>query len=228
MSEALYLDIVADIEARILEGVLGEGDKLPSERVLSKELHVSRHVVREAFRVLEEKGFLSIQQGKGVYVRKPQEDIVAESLKRILHNDQTSAEEILEVREILELSIIQMAVKRASKQDLDRLKKIYKRMEEKKNYISEFLVEDFNFHLALANATQNRVFAVLAKSFFELTGNSLFDVTKYMKTVKIAQQHHDQLIQAIESRDQTLAVAVMKDHMNEIRNELHFIRGMNP
>ncbi|MFJ7726786.1 FadR/GntR family transcriptional regulator [Neobacillus sp. NPDC097160] len=227
MSEALYLDIVADIEKKIIEGTLKEGDKLPSEREMSKEQNVSRHVVREAFRVLEEKGFLYIHQGKGVYVIKPQGDIVTESLKRILQNDQTSAEDILEVREFLEVSIIKRAVNRATKEDIDRLKELYKRMEDKKNIISEFLLEDFNFHLTLANATQNKVFVVLAKTFFELTGNSLFDVTKYTQTVKVALEHHWNLINAIETRDQNAAVTVMKDHMNEIRNELEMLRNMN-
>lgn len=64
--------IVLAVIDQILSGFLQEGEKLPSVRVLSKQLNVSLLTVVKAYRELEQQNFLYSVQGSGTFVRKKQ------------------------------------------------------------------------------------------------------------------------------------------------------------
>jgi GntR family transcriptional repressor for pyruvate dehydrogenase complex len=221
MNGLLYEDIVKKIEKQIHNGDYCDGEKLPSQRELAIQYDVSRNVVREAIGSLREKGFIVVKPGKGVYVKKPDNTIVAETLKRVLQNNDSTSEDLLEVREELEVSITRKAVQKATPDNIEFLKGIYQRMEEKKHHINQFVEEDANFHMALAEATQNRIFLMFISSFYELTEKSLFALTRLTPYSTIeAQKHHLQLIRAIELKDEQLAVQTMKEHIDLLRKEV--------
>lgn len=224
----LYVDMALEIEKRINDGTYKVGDKLPSERELSETYQVSRNVIRQAITILREKGMLVVRPGKGAYVTNIQDQLVTDTLKRVVEKYGSDIDDILEVREVLEISIIKKAVHRATENDVKILKSIYKRMESKKRYVNEFLEEDLNFHVALANATQNEIFPVLVTSFFEMTEKSPFTVTNlsngFINVIDSAQEQHLMLIRAIEEKNESLAVATMMDHMNLFREEIRIIK----
>ena len=64
-NERLYEQIVAQIEALIVAGDLRVGDQLPPERELAEQFEVSRTAVREAVKILREKGLIDIRTGRG-------------------------------------------------------------------------------------------------------------------------------------------------------------------
>jgi len=66
----LYLSVREQLENMIKEGVFQEGEKLPSEPLLSKQLNVSRSTLREAIKILQIQGFLDSRNGIGTYVKK--------------------------------------------------------------------------------------------------------------------------------------------------------------
>jgi GntR family transcriptional regulator len=68
---ALYLQIVDSLTAKIEAGELAPGDKLPSERDLSKQLQVSRMTVRHAMNALHVRGVLHREQGRGTFITEP-------------------------------------------------------------------------------------------------------------------------------------------------------------
>jgi len=68
-SEPLYLQLKNKLIERIISGVYKPEEKLPSERVLSEELHISRMTVREALKVLINDGYIYTQIGKGTFVK---------------------------------------------------------------------------------------------------------------------------------------------------------------
>jgi GntR family transcriptional regulator len=68
---ALYLQIVDSIVAKIEAGELAPGDKVPSERDLSKQLQVSRMTVRHAMNALYVRGILHREQGRGTFIAEP-------------------------------------------------------------------------------------------------------------------------------------------------------------
>ena len=68
---ALYLQIVDSMMAKIEAGELAPGDKVPSERELSKQLQVSRMTVRHAMNALYVRGVLHREQGRGTFIAEP-------------------------------------------------------------------------------------------------------------------------------------------------------------
>lgn len=229
-SKSLFNSIIEDIEEKINSGVLKEGDKLPSERELTQTYQISRHGVRQALTVLKEKGIIQITPGKGAYVTSYNEDILTESFKRIAQKYDSSMEEILEVREELELSVISKAIVRATQEDIDKLISICEKMDTVID-VSGFLRLDLKFHKTLADSTQNQVFSALVHAFFEMTEDSPFLLTKYtsnfLDITNKAQKQHWLLIEALEKRNLDLAVTVMKEHMDLFREEVDFLKNNN-
>lgn len=229
MDHLLYVDTAMKIEEEINENVLKVGDKLPSERELTIRYQVSRNVVRQAMTILREKGMIEVQPGKGAYVTNPKDMMLADTLKRLVKKYDTSFSDIMEVRIELEKSIITSAVKKATSQDIEGLKRIYNLMEQKKRFVNEYSEEDMNFHIELAKATHNKLFVVLARSFFDLTEKSFFTITDYTNsTIDIihkAQEQHWRLIDAIETRNPDLAVKTIKEHMDLFKEEIELLES---
>jgi len=225
MNRLLYEEIAQKIEDQIQQGAFKDGEKLPSERELATEYTVSRNVIREAIGTLREKGFIVVKPGRGAYVTKWNNGIVTETLKRMLRSDDSTGEDILEVREALEVAIMRKAVRKATKESLDILKTIYDNMEARKHDLNRFIEEDANFHLALAEATQNRVFRSLIHSFYELTEGSIFALTRFTPySIVDAQKHHYDLIRSIQTRNENLAVSTIHHHIDLLRSEVKLLK----
>ncbi|MFD1606972.1 FadR/GntR family transcriptional regulator [Oceanobacillus luteolus] len=222
----LYIEVVASIKDKINEGVLEEGEKLPSERELSIEYNVSRNVIREAISVLRDEGLVTVYAGKGSYITKPDPTMITETIKRVMSNYNTTLENILEVREGLELSIIKNVIKRASPDDIRKLNEIYESMDENKMNITRFVKLDERFHLSLAESSKNPLYVVLLQTFIEMTQHVFFEFTKLIpESVEQAQEHHLKLVLAIEERNEALALDIMNAHMQVLRDEIEILKG---
>ncbi|RST77305.1 FadR family transcriptional regulator [Siminovitchia acidinfaciens] len=227
---SLFNSVILDIEEKINNGELKEGDKLPSERELTRAYEISRHGVRQALTVLKEKGLIKITPGKGAYITSYNEDILTESFKRVVQKYDSTIEEILEVREELELSVISKAISKATQKDIDELIGICKEMDQVID-VSGFLESDLKFHKALADSTQNRILAALVHSFFEMTEESPFLLTKYtsnfLDIVTTAQKQHWIMIEALETRNLDLAIQTMTEHMELFKEEVDLLKLNN-
>lgn len=224
--KSLYTDIVIYVKKQIDNGILQEGDKLPSERELSISFEVSRNVVREAIGVLRVKGLINVQVGKGAYVTKPNPTLITETLERIMKNYNTTIENIIEVREELEKSIISKAVLYATTNDIEKLYEIYEEMEKNKLNVNKYIKLDMEFHVLLAQCTKNPLFYILLTSFLEMTQHVLFEFTRFIPTSIVqAQEHHLELIKAIDKKDEELAVRLVVSHIQVLRDETIILKG---
>jgi DNA-binding FadR family transcriptional regulator len=223
--DLLYTEILADLREKIISNILKEGQKLPSERELTQQYGVSRNVVREAISALRFEGLINVYTGKGAYVTKPNPIIITETLERIMKFYKTTIEEILEVREELEKSIIKKAVKTATTGDVQNLTKIYQKMEENKLNLEKFTEFDIEFHKHLAESTKNPIFNLLLNSFIDMTQHVLFVFTRmFPDSVETAQKQHLDLIKAIKTGDEQLAENLIISHMQVLRDEIRVLR----
>lgn len=85
--DPLYAQIVEQIKTQILQGTLGEGDALPSMRVLAKDLHVSVITTKRAYEELEREGLILSIVGKGSFVAGQQPHILKEWQLRAFENE---------------------------------------------------------------------------------------------------------------------------------------------
>ncbi len=86
----IYTQIVNQIQAQVVAGVLKPGDQLPTVRALAEELRVNFNTVARAYRLLDEARIISTQQGRGTYITeipppKVTEKLRKESLEALTH-----------------------------------------------------------------------------------------------------------------------------------------------
>ena len=78
----IYVQIVNQIESQLAGNVLKPGDQLPTVRALAQELRVNFNTVARAYRMLDEAGVISTQQGRGTYIMEKPPPEAAERLRR--------------------------------------------------------------------------------------------------------------------------------------------------
>ncbi|BDH63033.1 GntR family transcriptional regulator [Lysinibacillus sp. PLM2] len=220
----LYMSIAAELERQIIDGTYKEGDKLPSERELTAIFKVSRNVIRQAITKLREKGLLTVKPGKGAYITELKDSIVDDSLVKIMNKYNYKPEDLLEVREELEIIIISKSVEKAEKVNIEELKQINRIIENNTTSFKEFLEHDYKFHMVLAESTQNPIFPILIRSFLNTTDYFSFSVSMFIKdftdVLNVVTEHHRKLIEAIENKDEKAAVSIMRAHMNLTREKI--------
>ncbi len=77
----IYVQLVERIKHLVATGVLGPGDQLPTVRQMAAELRVNFNTVARAYRILDEAGVISTQQGRGTYVLDPMPPEQADRLR---------------------------------------------------------------------------------------------------------------------------------------------------
>ncbi len=114
--DLLYMKIADAIMDYIKENNLKDGDKLPSERMLAEQFATSRNSVREALRVLENENLIKVQTGKGAFISS---EGIADSLYVKLWK--VNYIELLEIKCLLEKSIVEKLCKSIDRHELDYL-----------------------------------------------------------------------------------------------------------
>ena len=120
---SLAEDIVEQIEKLVLNKELQVGDPLPSERELARELQVSRQALREAMRILVQKGLVQVQPGRGAFVAQPSANFLSDSLYAYLRLNPHLVRDFLEARRVIETEAAAMAAERATPEHLVAIKK---------------------------------------------------------------------------------------------------------
>jgi GntR family transcriptional regulator len=85
----IYLQVVERIKERLAAGLLKPGDQLPTVRSLAQELRVNFNTIARAYRIMDESGIISTQQGRGTYILEVPSPEVAESIRRQALQDLT-------------------------------------------------------------------------------------------------------------------------------------------
>jgi DNA-binding FadR family transcriptional regulator len=166
----VYQDVVGQIQKAILEGKLSIGDRLPAERELTDLFKASRGTIREALRVLEQKGLIEIKLGVagGAVIKGVTTDQMSESLALLVQHKQVSLNHLAEFREGVEGLVAALAAQRATKQDVDELRGLlaqaHDHLTQGVSHWDNFIRVDEQVHLALSRITGNPLFASVLKT----------------------------------------------------------------
>lgn len=160
--------VVCAITRHIRDNALMPGDRLPSEMALSKELNVSRPVVREAFRSLAAMHIIELATGRRATVAPLDHGPIALVIEHGVHIEQISVQQIYDVRRAIEGRIVALAALRRSDAEAQTIRGHARAMREAAT--PEAVMEaDLAFHAALATASRNPVFALLVGAFQQIT-----------------------------------------------------------
>ncbi|HEX5774008.1 MAG TPA: GntR family transcriptional regulator, partial [Geomobilimonas sp.] len=165
----IFQDVVEQIQEAIVSGKLKAGDQLPPERELKELFTISRGTLREALRVLEQKGLIEIRTGVagGSIVKGVSTQQVSESLDLLIRYKKVSLQNLAEFRVGLEGDVAAHAAERATEEDIARLRALLAKaaayLDKGSEYWDSFIRTDEEIHLAIAETTHNPLFiSVLA------------------------------------------------------------------
>ena len=206
------------VRSAIRNGELRNGDRLPPERQLIQEFGYSRAIVREALRMLEDEGLITLHAGRngGAIIRHPGTERLMNAFDMLLRLQQTSQADFYEARRLLEPLLIQLAIERATSEDIAALRSC---LEPLRARAQGPLVEAADtphttrpFHRTLSEAAHNNVLAVVINIVMELcrrqTTAEDFDPAHLLEV-------HASITDAIEARDAEAATRLTLEHLED-------------
>lgn len=206
--------IISKIRDHINNKNLEPGEKLPSERFLSKKLNVSRNNVREAIQKLEFYGLLKSRPQSGTFVANI--DIIALNgiVDGILKLNEPDINAFLETRNLLELKTVSLAALRRTDEDLKQIKLALDTFESKVINGENAKQEDLLFHLAIAKASRNSlleslILFVSSKIMSNLEKYHVCDEYKRFAEISNLKSVYD----SIEKKSPQLAKIYMENHL---------------
>jgi GntR family transcriptional repressor for pyruvate dehydrogenase complex len=210
-----------EILKSIETGQLKPGDKLPTERELSKMFGVGRSTLREATSALTLLGCLQVIQGKGTFLKKNYR--LGRSSDLEFSDIQAAAHiiDLMELRTILECNAVKLTAQRANASDIDRIQTAVAEMKQSVDDIVSFTRQDLDFHVALALATGNDILHEMTKRIVKRAHNeydsfksqALFDLPKAVETA-------ERILSHVISGDGEKAAASMLEHLQLVTGEL--------
>lgn len=214
----LYEQIVQQIEESILKGTLRPGDQLPAERDLASQFGVSRTAIREAVKVLQEKGLVEARAGKGTFVTNRTADAVRQTIAQAGRTGQPgSLAHLVEIREIFEPEIAAIAAKQIEGQHLTGMREAYAVMDRSRQDPQSFIEADLDFHLLLAEATGNPLILSLIDSIVGQLREQRMRIFQVEGGPERGQVHHRAILEAVERRDAEAAREAMRAHLKQVR-----------
>lgn len=165
----LYQDVVEQIQGAILAGRLKAGDRLPSQREMVDMFEISRATLREALRVLEQKGLIDIKLGTsgGAIVKEINTAPVSESLALLIRHQKVSLDEIIEFRKGVEGNVAELAAIRATEKDLSQIRQLLdvskKQMKKGLAFQDAFEASDRRIHKYIAQIAGNTIYRTVIR-----------------------------------------------------------------
>ena len=210
--------IVADVRAAVAARRMAPGDFLGTEKDIAAKAGVSRIVARDALRTLEALGIVEIKMGAGggARIARGNPRLFAEALAVQLDLAGTSAREILDAQRGVESVAAELAAENATVRDLARLRRLLDESETVIANAEEFTRISFAFHLALAEASHNRVLVVQLVSLQHVAWPTR-NRTLTLPVARHVLEVHRELRDLVEARDGTAARRLMDDHVRMIR-----------
>lgn len=220
--EKVSTKIVEQIKASIAGGELKPGDALPPERELMALLNVSRPSLREALNTLATMGFIEITQRHRTIVRSLAAGRITEPIDHLLREDFQTVFELIESRQAIETWNAHHAAKRATFKDIARLEKSLAVMQAKMEKNLRVVEEDANFHLAISEATHNKIQTHLMFSIYDKLKESL---GKYIERINMGDVHaqHFKIVAAIKKKDPDQAETRMREHLDYVQSRVREI-----
>lgn len=219
-SSKIYEQIAEQIEQLILNGELRSGDRLPTERELAEQFHASRTAVREAMKLLEQKGLVDMRPGRGTRVIDGTSAAMRNSLDLMMRVGQTGSVNLVEVREILEPEIAALAAARADEEQIAAMREAVRVMDESLDDAVAFIVADNDFHLALARGSKNDLILALVDSIVDLLSEQRKQIFEVEGGPQRGNYHHKIILDAVTRHDEGAARSAMRSHLKQVREDV--------
>lgn len=214
----LGVAVVQDLVAAVITGDVKPGEILPPESTLSQQFGVSRTVIRESVKRVEEKGLLTVAQGRGTTVNPPSswnvlDPVVLSAL--VDHDDSLGVlDELTIVRGSLEGSMAAAAAAQISPERATELHAAYDRLVATLGDLDAYNDADADFHYTIMEQSGIRLAANITRILFaRARSSSRFTGTPRAEALELTLEEHKRILDAITEGDATTAETTMREHI---------------
>jgi DNA-binding FadR family transcriptional regulator len=221
-AQRLYQHVAEQIGSLIHAGEFRDGDRLPPERELAKQLGVSRPVVREAMIALEIAGLVDVRGGAGAFVKRARAD--AGSLLAATADPGPGPFDLIAARQMLEGEIAFTAASKVTQANLRSLTEAIDQMRSDIEAGRDTRQSDRLFHLRVAELTGNGVLSGLVDGLWAHMLAPMFDVLGRHAGLRgkdrMTIADHERIVEALGRRDAEAARAAMRAHLAHVEEIL--------
>ncbi len=220
---------VADhLEEYILSEDSNIGEKLPGEQTLAEKYEVSRPIIREAYKLLMERGLIIQKNGNGAFISKPDKNNIYKTMKRIIALEEIEVEELHQIRIILEVEAAKLSATNASEQDFRDLEKIVETMEKDDSLtLLDRVHLDIEFHNLLAKSSGNTLLEMFVNVMTGLITNYMAKGAAITGGITDANEKHMLIVNALKTRDSEKAANAMLEHLRKSRLSVEIFNKKN-
>lgn len=211
--------LILRFQEMLSEGVLAPGTKLPPERELAAHFKVARSSLRQALKVLEIMGVITQKIGDGSYLNRDASSVLSVPMEFLFLLDDTSVQELTELRFMIEPALAAKAAERANSEDIALLRQSITDLENSKLDRVKLVASDLLFHRAIFQASGNRLTGRLFHTIHRAMLNMMI-VTSQMVDLEHTLAFHKPILAAIEDRNAELASTLMTAHLKDASNLL--------
>ncbi|KAA9373750.1 FadR family transcriptional regulator [Microbispora cellulosiformans] len=212
--------VTAELVVRIVRGVHPSGTPLPPEPALCEAFSVSRTVVREAVKILQEKGLVQVRQGAGTMVTPSTSwDMLDELvLAATIAEDESLAilDDVVVTRRVLEADMANVAARLADQDTVDRLRALVDRMDELVDDHLTYEEHDRVFHDVVMRASGNRIARGVVRSLESQVVNTARYMGRSERALCVASNlGHRRIYERIAAHDPDGAAKAMFNHITD-------------
>jgi DNA-binding FadR family transcriptional regulator len=212
--------VTTELVGRIVRGVHPSGTSLPPEPALCEAFSVSRTVIREAVKILQEKGLVQVRQGAGTVITPPStwnmlDELVLEA---VIAEDETLGvlDDVVVTRRLLESDMAQVAARTADQDTIDRLRALVDLMDQLVDDALAYRDQDQAFHDTIMQASGNRIARGVVRSLESQVGNTARYTGRSERALCVASnQGHRRVYERIAAHDPAGAAEAMFSHITE-------------
>lgn len=211
--------VATDLRRKIIRGQLATGDTLPNEPTLLQIYKVSRPTLREALRILESEGLVSIKRGaQGGQVHLPGVSVAARHVALQLQVRNTTMEDLFRARRVLEPGAVRMLAEQPTKAAVNALRqqqaKEMKLLDQPDTYASEAT----EFHRLLVELAGNNTLTMFSEVLVDIVDRLGHDTFAHApglerEYTEMASDHHRHIIDLIEQGKADDAAAFWREHI---------------
>ena len=211
--------VVEEIAHRILGGALHEGAVLPTEPALCEEFGFSRSVIREGLKLLEERGLVRIEQGRGTRVQgRDSWNLLDPAVLRIAltyDREMLLLDDLIAVRRLLEREMARAAATRLSEDELAALAENLNRMTSSLADYEQFRALDLAFHALIMRASGSEIGRTIVRTIHMNTGHARrLSAPGGRASLECTVVEHRAIYEALVARDGELAASRTAAHID--------------
>lgn len=216
--ERAFERICSEIKRLIFKGVLKPGDRLPPETELARQFDVGRQTVREALRLLELAGFITIHKGcaGGPIIKDTILNTISNSIFDAVYMKRITVKELTTARLEIERATLKLVVQNITDEDLYALQETIDKAKEHARVGIHPFADNIEFHKVLAQASKNKMFAILVDSLMAVVADFLSRLKPDFEISKKVIREHERILRALKGRRLEEADALLETHILEV------------